>query len=59
MTDNLPSSKEGLNRAKRKKQKENDLPKDGDEIRRKVTILCPLSRLVFLIHWPKAKLNSS
>ena len=58
VTDNLPPSKEALNRAKLKKQKERDVPKNGGEIRRKVGILCPLSRFVFLIHWAKAKHNS-
>jgi hypothetical protein len=56
--DNLPPSKEALSRVKLKKQKEKDLPKDGSEIRRKVDIFCPLSSLVFLIHWTKAKFNS-
>jgi len=59
VTDNPPPSKEALNRVKLKKQKEKDLPKGGGKIRRKVTMLCPLSRLVFLVSWPKANLNSS
>lgn len=58
VTDNLPPSKEALNRAKLKKQKERHAPKNGGEIRRKVGIFFPLSRFVFLIHWAKAKHNS-
>jgi hypothetical protein len=50
MTDKLPPSKEALNRVKLKKQKQEDLPMYGGEFHRKFSVLCPLSRLVFLIH---------
>jgi hypothetical protein len=50
VTDNLPPSKEAPSRVKLKKQEVKDLPMYGGEIHRKVNVLCPLSRLVFLIH---------
>jgi len=58
VTENLPPSKEALNTVKLKKQKGKDLPKDGGEIRRKVSMLCPLPKLAFLVYWPKAKFSS-
>jgi len=54
-----PSFKRSTKYSKAEKNKKGkDLPKDGGEMRRRVSMLCPLPRLAFLVYWPKAKFNS-